>query len=195
MRIVGGRFRGRALAAPDDETVRPTSDRVREALFNVLEHGIDDFDIRGARVLDLFAGTGALGVEALSRGAAAVTFVENRAASRALIQENIAAFGLGGIATIMRRDATDLGRATRGASFSLVFADPPYGQGLADQALTSAIAGGWLADGAIVVIEEAIASPIDWPSGCSAFDTRRYGQTQVSLARVIGADVPDPNST
>lgn len=183
MRIVGGRLRGRALAAPKDAAVRPTSDRVRESLFNILEHGIDDFEIDGAHVLDLFAGTGALGLEALSRGAAQAVFVDNAAASRALLQENIQALGLGGIASIFRRSALDLGAAYRKLTFQLVFADPPYGQGLAEQALAAAISHGWLADGAVIVIEESADVDVDWPAGCEALDQRTYGGTCISIAR------------
>ena len=140
MRIVGGRLRGRALVTPKDANVRPTSDRVRESIFNILEHGIEGFAIDGINVLDLFAGTGALGIEALSRGAAQSVFVDNAATSRALLQENFQALGLAGVATIFRRSAVDLGAAYRKLSFQLVFADPPYGKGLAEQAIAAAIA-------------------------------------------------------
>ncbi|MBU2533891.1 MAG: 16S rRNA (guanine(966)-N(2))-methyltransferase RsmD [Alphaproteobacteria bacterium] len=183
MRIVGGRLKGRALATPKDERVRPTSDRVREAVFNILDHGIEDFAVTGAHVLDLFAGTGALGVEALSRGAAQCVFVENTAASRALIQENISTLGLGGVATIFRRSALDLGAASRRASFNLVFADPPYGAGHGEAAIRSAVDGGWLADGAVIVLEESAAAEINWPAGCQEIDRRRYGQTQITIGR------------
>ena len=183
MRVVGGRLRGRALATPKDDAVRPTSDRVREALFNILEHGIEDFSIDGINVLDLFAGTGALGIEALSRGAAQGVFVENAAASRALLQENFQALGLGGIANIFRRSAVDLGGAYRKLSFELVFADPPYGKGLAEQAIAAAIENGWLSDGAVIVIEESADVEIAWPPGCSEIDRRIYGATQVAIAR------------
>lgn len=183
MRIVGGRLRGRALVTPDDNAVRPTSDRVREALFNILEHGIDAFDVDGAHVLDLFAGTGALGIEALSRGAAECVFVENAVASRALIQENIEVFGLGGVATIFRRSAIDLGTASRRSAYDLVFADPPYGKGLAEKAIASAIDGGWLSESAVIVIEEDVKSEIAWPNGCAEIDRRKYGNTQVVIGR------------
>lgn len=183
MRIVGGRLRGRALATPKDDRVRPTSDRVREAIFNILEHGINDFSIDGVNVLDLFAGTGALGIEALSRGAAQGVFVENAAASRALLQENFQALGLGGITTVYRRDATDLGTAYRKLSFQLIFADPPYGQGLATQAISAAIKNGWLSDDAVIVIEESGDTDIELPPECHVLDQRRYGSTQVVIAR------------
>ena len=146
MRIVGGRLRGRALAAPKSQAIRPTADRLRESLFNILRHAYGD-PISGARVLDLFAGTGALGIEALSRGAAFALFVDDGAEARALMRENVAALGLGGTTRIFRRDATQLGPAHPLEPFSLAFLDPPYGQGRAEQALASARAGGWLVSG------------------------------------------------
>lgn len=187
MRIVGGRLRGRTLVAlPKDDAVRPTSDRVREAVFNILDHGIDDFEIVGANVLDLFAGTGALGMEALSRGAAQGVFVDNAATSRALIQENIQALGLGGVATIFRRSALDLGAAYRKLSFQLVFADPPYGKGLGEEAVAAAISAGWLAPGAVIVLEEATDAVVAVPGGCEMLDQRRYGNTQIAILRYDG---------
>ena len=134
MRIVGGTHRGRALAAPRSQAIRPTSDRLRESLFNILVHAHGD-PVTGARVLDLFAGTGALGLEAISRGAAFALFVDDGAEARALIRENVATLGLGGVTRIFRRDATKLGAAHPVEPFSLVFLDPPYGRGLAEQAL------------------------------------------------------------
>lgn len=185
MRVIGGKLRGRTLVTPKDGNVRPTSDRVREGVFNILEHGVDDFDIDGVNVLDLFAGTGALGIEALSRGAAQGVFVESAAASRALIQENVQALGLAGVATIFRRTATDLGAAYRKLSFQLVFADPPYGKGLGERAIAGAITNGWLDDGAIIVLEEAADAAISLPDACLAIDQRRYGNTQVVIARYV----------
>ena len=183
MRIVGGQFRGRALAAPGDESTRPTSDRVREAVFNILAHGVTDFSLDGVRVLDLFAGTGALGVEALSRGAAYCLFVEEDAEARGTIRRNVEAFGLTGITKIFRRDAAALGSAENRGTFGLVFLDPPYGQGLAERALASAATGGWLMPGAVAVMEErkdvAIALPVDF----IAIDRRTWGDTQVLFAR------------
>ena len=155
MRITGGRLRGRRLAAPSDMRVRPTSDRVREAIFNILAH--NDFDcgfaLEEARVADLFAGTGALGIEAISRGAKYCLFVEDAAESRALIRENVEAFHLTGATKIWRRDATDLGPMGPGAGgpFDLVFLDPPYRKNLIAPALASLRDGGWLADDAILV--------------------------------------------
>jgi 16S rRNA (guanine966-N2)-methyltransferase len=183
MRIVAGRFRGRQLAAPDDARTRPTSDRVRESVFNVLEHGIDGLSLEGVRVLDLFAGTGALGLEALSRGAAFCLFVEEDAAARALIRRNVEALGLGGITKVFRRDATSLGPAGNRGGFGLVFLDPPYEQDLAPRALASAAAGGWLAPGAVAVIEESRRAAITLPPGFTSLQQRVWGDTQVLLAR------------
>jgi 16S rRNA (guanine966-N2)-methyltransferase len=183
MRIVGGQFRGRGIAAPQTGATRPTSDRVREAVFNILAHGIDDFNLAGARVLDLFAGTGALGLEALSRGAAFCMFVEDDASARGVIRENVEAFGLTGVTKLFRRDATGLGEAGKYAGFSLLFADPPYDKGLAPKALASAAAGGWLAPGAIAVIEERTGNTPDLPLGFTHLDTRMWGDTQVVFAK------------
>jgi 16S rRNA (guanine966-N2)-methyltransferase len=182
MRIVGGRLRGRALAAPKSQAVRPTADRLREALFNVLVHAYGD-PVTGARVLDLFAGTGALGLEALSRGAAFALFVDEGAEARALIRENVAALGLGGVTRIFRRDATQLGAAHPIEPFSLAFLDPPYGQGLAEQALASARAGGWLAPGALVVVEEAAKAGFAAPAGFDELERRVYDDTELVVLR------------
>jgi 16S rRNA (guanine966-N2)-methyltransferase len=183
MRIVAGKLRGRPIAAPVHEGLRPTSDRVREAVFNILAHGIDDFEIEGARVLDLFAGTGALGLEALSRGAAYCLFVEQDADARGLIRQNVEAFGLTGITRIFRRDATSIGPAGRTDQFGIAFCDPPYGKGLAEKALAAAAEGGWLAPGAIAVIEERDGVEIALPAGFEEIDQRVWGQTQVLFAR------------
>jgi 16S rRNA (guanine966-N2)-methyltransferase len=183
MRIVAGTLRGRPIAAPDHDGLRPTSDRVREAVFNILSHGVAEFEVAGAHVLDLFAGTGALGLEALSRGAAYCLFVEHDAEARGLIRRNVEAMGLGGVTRIFRRDATDLGPAGRNAGFTLAFCDPPYGQGLGERALASAAEGGWLAPGALVVLEERAGTAIRWPDGYSEIDHRSWGHTQVTFAR------------
>lgn len=191
MRVVGGRLRGRPLASPrdpGDQRIRPTSDRVREAIFNILTHGISEFTLEGAKVLDLFAGTGALGVEALSRGADFCLFVEQDVEARGLIRRNVEAFDLPGVTRIFRRDATDLGPAAHRGGFTLLFADPPYGRGLAEKALASAAAGGWLADGAIAVIEEGERSRIELPEGFTEIDRRTWGSTQVMLARYHPAE-------
>jgi 16S rRNA (guanine966-N2)-methyltransferase len=187
MRIVGGAHRGLRLAevgAGDAAAhLRPSSDRLREALFNLLTQGRMGDRVRGARVLDLFAGTGALGLEAWSRGAAQVTFVDSGAAARALIRENVEKLRAMGATRLFRRDATDLG-ANRGAGFDLVFLDPPYGQGLGERALASARDGGWLAPGAIVVWEEA--APQLPPEGFSVLDRRRYGAAHVTVLEATG---------
>lgn len=182
MRIVGGRLRGRALATPRSDSIRPTSDRLRERVFNILAHGHDDA-VTGARVLDLFAGTGAMGIEALSRGAAFALFVDDGAEARALLRDNVETLGLGGITRIFRRDATHLGRATPNEPFSLVFCDPPYGQGLAERALRSCLEGGWFAAGALVVVEEARAAPLTWPDGLTELDRRDQGVTRLLIAQ------------
>lgn len=183
MRIVGGTRRGLRLAdvgAGDPAArLRPTSDRVREAIFNLLLNGGHGDPVTGARVLDLFAGTGALGLEALSRGARHVTFVEEGPAARALIRRNIELMQAMGATDLYRRDATRLG-PNRGAPFSLVFLDPPYGRGLGEAALASARAGGWLAPRALVVWEEG--APPSLPAGFVPLDQRRYGDTVVTLA-------------
>src|SRR6516162_338949 len=154
MRIVGGRLRGRTLAAPKSQAIRPTSDRLRESLFNILAHAYGD-PVAGARILDLFAGTGALGIEAISRGAAFCLFVDDGAEARALIRQNVEALGLGGATRIFRRDATRLGAVHPNEAFGLVFLDPPYRKGLAEKALASLRDGGWLAPEALVIVEEA----------------------------------------
>ena len=182
MRIVGGRLRGRALATPKSHAIRPTADRLREVLFNILVHAYDD-PITGARVLDLFAGTGALGIEALSRGAAFVLFVDQSAEARALIRANVAALGLGGATRIFRRDACKLGRAHPLEPFTLAFLDPPYRQELAQPALASAAAGGWLAPGARVIVEEAAKAGFSAPHGFAEVERRSYDETVLIVLR------------
>jgi 16S rRNA (guanine966-N2)-methyltransferase len=183
MRVVGGRLRGRALAGPKSSAIRPTADRLRESVFNILLHAYGD-PITGARVLDLFAGTGALGIEALSRGADFVLFVDDGAEARALIRENVAALGLGGVTRIFRRDATKLGPAHPVEPFSLVFLDPPYGQELATPALISARDGGWFAPRALIVAEEAAKCGFKPPAGCSELERRVYDDTEFVFCRL-----------
>lgn len=183
MRIVAGTFRGRPIASPEHEGLRPTSDRVRESMFNILAHGVEGFDIEGVRVLDLFAGTGALGLEAMSRGAAYCLLVEQDADARGLIRENIEAFALTGVTRIFRRDATKIGPAGRGDQFGLVLCDPPYGKGLGEMALKAAAEGGWLTPGAIVVLEERAGVEIALPDRFEEIDRRTWGQTQAIFAR------------
>ena len=180
MRIVGGRWGGRRLAAVGrgDEAarLRPTSDRVREAVFNALLHGADAVRLDGARVLDVFAGTGALGLEALSRGAARATFIERGRPALALLRANVDA--LGAEATVLARDAT---RPGPGTPHDIAFLDPPYGRALGERALAALLAGGWLAPGAAIVWEEggAVASP----PGVRILSERRYGDTVVRFGR------------
>lgn len=184
MRIVAGRFRGARIEAPKGLATRPTSDRVRQALFNVLEHGPPRFDFEGTRVLDLFAGSGALGLEALSRGARHAVFIEESPAARAAIRRNVEALGLTGATKIWRRDAAKLGEAGTLQPFQLIFCDPPYGKSLGERALEEAINGGWTEQGAIAVLEEHADVAISWPPFFREIDRRRYGDTQIAIARL-----------
>ena len=184
MRVVGGRLRSRPLAGPKSNAVRPTSDRLREALFNILTHSYGD-PIEGARVLDLFAGTGGLGLEAHSRGAAFVLFVDDGAEARALLRGNVDALGAGGSTKVYRRDATRLGPAHPMEPYSLAFLDPPYGKGLAERALTSAREGGWLTPDALIVVEEAADADFSAPDGFEEIERRAYGDTQVAFLKLV----------
>jgi 16S rRNA (guanine966-N2)-methyltransferase len=186
MRIVGGTLRGRPIAGPQHEGLRPTADRVRESLFNILAHGVPGFTLEGARVVDLFAGTGALGLEAISRGAAFCLFVDNAAEARALIRDNIEKFHLTGVTRIFRRDAADLGPAGTMAPFTLAFLDPPYGQGLGEKALAALADGGWLVPQAIIVLEERAGTSVALPSAFAEINRRTYGDTQILIARFAG---------
>jgi len=181
VRIVGGRLRGRALAAPKTQSIRPTADRLRESLFNILMHAYGD-PVGGARVLDLFAGTGALGLEAISRGAAFAQFVDDGVEARALQRQNVEALGVAAITRIFRRDATKLGPVHPVEPFSLVFLDPPYGMGLAEQALASARDGGWLSDDALIVVEEA-GDAFKTPEGFEEVERRKYDDTEFTILR------------
>ncbi|CAH1654932.1 Ribosomal RNA small subunit methyltransferase D [Hyphomicrobiales bacterium] len=178
MRIIGGDHKGRRLAAPKSSAVRPTSDRLRETVFNVLAHGYDD-PVPGARVLDLFAGTGALGLEALSRGAAFAILVDDGTEARGLMRANVETLGVAGVTRILRRNATHMGPVMPLEPSTLVFCDPPYGKGLAERALISAAEGGWLAPDAIVVVEEAAGAGFTVPGGFAMLDRRDYGETEV----------------
>ena len=178
MRIVAGKFRGKQLTSPSDESIRPTADRVRESMFNILASRLGPV-FSGLRVLDLFAGTGALGLEALSRGAEHVTFVDNGAEARGLIRDHIEAFGAAGITKLLRRDATALGQPGTFGRFDLIFLDPPYGQGLGEKALSELAANGWIAPGATVVWEEAAGAEVTIPAGFTLEDTREYGAAAV----------------
>jgi 16S rRNA (guanine966-N2)-methyltransferase len=183
MRIVGGHFKGHSLAAPSSSATRPTSDRVREAIFNILAHGIEGLDLDGARVMDLFAGTGALGLEALSRGAKFCQFIDESAEARGLIRRNADALGLIGHCKIWRRDAAKLGPCAPQTPFDLVFSDPPYGKGLGEKSLASIVEGGWLNAGGIAVLEESERAGVAAIAGLEVIDTRVYGDTSVRFYR------------
>jgi|SRR5581483_259540 len=182
MRVVGGRLKGRNIAAPASREIRPTADRLRESVFNILVHAYDD-PLQGARVLDLFAGTGALGIEAVSRGAAFALFVDNGAEARALLRNNVESLALGGVTKVYRRDATDLGPAHPTQPFALAFLDPPYGKGLAEKSLASLRDGGWLVQGALVVVEEAKAAGFVAPEGFEELERRAYDDTEFVFLR------------
>src|SRR5262252_4777185 len=182
MRVVGGRLRGRNLASPSSQAIRPTADRLRESVFNILLHAYDN-PIEGARVLDLFAGTGALGIEAISRGAKFALFVDNGAEARALLRNNVESLGLGGVTKVYRRDATDPGPAHPVEPFSLAFLDPPYGKGLAEKALAALRDGGWLTPGALIVVEEATAAGFAAPEGFEELERRVYDDTEFVFLR------------
>jgi 16S rRNA (guanine966-N2)-methyltransferase len=190
VRIVGGRFRGRALAAPEGRATRPTSDRARQAVFNILEHAAwsrfaGGEGLAGVRVLDLFAGSGALGFEALSRGAAWCLFVETDEAARGAIRTNVDSFGLFGVTRVHRRDATDLGPRPGGVGegFGLVFLDPPYGQGLPERALAGLPGGGWLTQDAVAVVERGVGEGAFEAPGFEVMDARDYGAARVHFLR------------
>lgn len=193
MRIVGGEFRGRPLAAPHGDGVRPTSDRLRQTVFDILAHSYGD-PAKGARVLDLFAGTGALGLEAMSRGATFVLFVEDGVEARGLIRENVESLGVTGRTRVWRRDATRIGAIGSLAPFTLAFADPPYGRGMGERALAAAVAGGWLAEGTIVVLEESAATGIAPIPGLTVEETRQVGDSRVVFFRALPRGVNDHRS-
>ena len=182
MRVVGGRLRGRNIASPATQEIRPTQDRLRESVFNILMHAYDN-PIEDARVLDLFAGTGALGIEAISRGAKFVLFVDNGAEARALLRNNVESLGLGGVTKVYRRDATDPGPAHPVEPFSLAFLDPPYGKGLAEKSLAALRDGGWLTPGALVVVEEAKTAGFAVPEGYEELERRAYDDTEFVFLR------------
>ena len=184
MRIIAGKYRGRRIAAPPGRAVRPTPDRVREALFAILASGVAGgaAACEGARVVDLFAGTGALGLEALSRGAAHATFIDNQAASLTVIARNADSLGESERITLLARDATRLGVEPAGLACTLAFLDAPYGSGLGDTALAG-LASGWLAEGALCVVELGAREALHEPDGFTRVDERRYGTTRVLFLR------------
>ena len=182
MRVVGGRLKGRNLVSPASRDIRPTADRLRESVFNILAHAYGD-PVAGARVLDLFAGTGALGIEAISRGAAFALLVDDGAEARALIRQNVDSLGLGAVTRVFRRDATKLGPAHPVEPFSLVFLDPPYAKKLAEKALASLRDGGWLTPRALLVVEEAKAAEFTAPDGFEELERRVYDDTEFVMLR------------
>ena len=184
MRVVGGRLKGRNLVSPSSREIRPTADRLRESVINILVHAYGN-PFQGARVLDLFAGTGALGIEAISRGAAFALFVDNAAEARALLRNNVEALGLGGVTKVFRRDATNLGPAHPLDPFALVFLDPPYAKGLAEKALASLRDGGWLTPAALLVVEEAKAAAFAAPDGFEELERRVYDDTEFVFLRAV----------
>jgi len=186
MRIVGGRFKGRALSAPEGRQTRPTSDRAREAVFNILEHAAFAPDLSGARVMDVFAGSGALGLEALSRGAAFCLFVDTDDEARGAIRENVETFGLFGTTRIHRRDATRLGLrpGSQAEAFDLVFMDAPYHKGLTEQALDCLAKGNWLAEDALILAEVAADEDINITDLWQLIDSRTYGAARVLFLKL-----------
>src|SRR5258706_14000535 len=185
MRVVGGRLKGRNLASPSSRDIRPTADRLRESVFNILIHAYDD-PIQDARVLDLFAGTGALGIEAISRGAKFALLVDNGAEARALMRNNVEALGLGGVTKVYRRDATSLGPAHPVEPFSLVFLDPPYRIKIAEKALASLRDAGWLTPAALVVGEEAKAAGFLAPEGFEELERRGFDEPELVVLLLRG---------
>lgn len=188
MRIVAGRFRGRTLNAPQGSNTRPTADRARQALFDVLAHAPWAPDLDGARVIDLFAGSGGLGFEALSRGAGFCLFVETDEAARGAIRDTVEALGLFGETRVHRRDATDLGQrpASAGPPFDLAFLDPPYRQGLGEKAVVALAGGGWLKPGATLVLERAADEAEPEVTGFEILDHRTWGAAGVWFLRADG---------
>ncbi len=182
MRIIGGKFGGRRIIAPKGLVARPTADRTREALFNLLSARAD-VDFEGARAIDLFAGSGALGLEALSRGAGFCLFVETDASTRGAIRDNIEALGLFGATRIHRRSAISLGEkpAGLGAAFDLAFLDPPYDKGLCEPAMAGLAVGYWLKPGAIIAVEQGASETPAKIAGFTELDRRRYGAAQIGI--------------
>jgi len=182
MRVIGGRLRGRNIAGPSTQAIRPTQDRLRESLFNILMHAYEN-PMLDARVLDLYAGTGALGIEAVSRGAKFTLFVDNGSEARALLRDNVESLGLGGVTKVYRRDASDPGPAHPVEPFALVFIDPPYRQKLAEKSLAALRDGGWLVPDALVVVEEAKDAGFAAPEGYEELERRAYDDTEFTFLR------------
>ena len=183
MRIVAGKYRGRNLLSPDNKEIRPTTDRVRESLFSILENGYSEY-LSNTRALDLFAGTGAMGLEAISRGVEFAVFVESSRQGINLIRKNIKLLGVGDQTKVIRADATRLGPVGKLQPFNLVFADPPYNKGNADKALGSLINDGWFCQDTLIIIEESSASPPPQLTHCQILDERKFGDTKIWIAKV-----------
>ena len=191
MRIIAGKFRGKQLLSPEDATIRPTADRVRESIFDIVSSRLGA-SLDGLRVLDLFAGTGAMGLEALSRGATSVVFVDTGAEARGLIRDHIETFGAGGVTKLLRRDATALGDAGTMGPVDLVFLDPPYGKGLGEQALAALRNGGWLKPDTLLILEESGDITVTLPEGFELDDRREYGAAAVYILTASGrTSAPD----
>jgi len=191
MRIIAGKFRGKQLLSPEDASVRPTADRVRESIFDIVSSRLGA-SLDGLRVLDLFAGTGAMGLEALSRGATSVVFVDTGAVSRGLIRDHIEAFGAGGVTKLLRRDATALGDAGTMGPVDLVFLDPPYAKGLGEQALVALRDGGWLKPDTLLILEESSDVTLTLPDGFELDGRREYGAAAVYILTASGrTSAPD----
>lgn len=178
MRIVGGKYRGRKLAAPTTQKIRPTTDRTRESLFNILANKVDFED---ARIIDVFAGTGALGLEAMSRGGSFALFVEESAEGRGLLRTNTQALDLQGKSKISKRDATKLGHLDAGAKFDIAFLDPPYGKKFGEKAIEQLLLGDWLNEGALIVLEEASEALPTEIDGLKTLDIRKFGETSIGF--------------
>lgn len=195
MRIVGGAFKGRRLVAPDGRDVRPTSDRVRESVFNILEHAAFSPGLTDASVVDVFAGTGALGLEAMSRGASTVTFIEHDDISRATILKNAGALGKARSIHVLRLDATKLPPPPRAANgpVTLAFLDAPYDQEISGPTLLSLKARGWIGPQSLCVVETASKTEFEIPRGFEVLDQRKYGAAMISFVKI--ADVNTPSTT
>jgi 16S rRNA (guanine966-N2)-methyltransferase len=183
MRIVAGAYRGRTLVAPKGHSTRPTADRARQALFNVLEHATWGRSLTGSRVIDGFAGAGALGLEALSRGAAFCLFADHDRAARTAIEANLAALGCADRASVLAQDMSAIGARSGEARFDLVLLDPPYGSGLAETALAALARGEWLAAGAVLVVERGAGEGLLAVAGFTRLDERAWGKARVGFLR------------
>lgn len=187
MRIISGKHRGRRIAMTEGVDIRPTSGRTREAIFNILVHGSfgrdGDSPIIGKRVVDIFCGSGGLGLEALSRGAEHVTFIDRNPQSLALARENIEHFKETETTSLIRSDSTQLPPAP--FPCTVAFADPPYDKGMAAPALKSLKANGWLEENALVVLELSSHELLHIPEGYELLDERKYGNSKVLILRSI----------